>query len=420
MTAREKRNTPVRNTSNTSSQISSAVPCKGQACNRLPALLTGTSTRPNVASVACTARCTSASSVTLPGTASARPPAAVIESAISSRISLRRPVIVTLAPSRANVVAMAAPMPVPPPVTMATLSASRMEVSRSGLTGRVLVCVSRGFDGGVRTATEHDARDAVARRPPRNGRVPGEQAERAAIFCQHVGAELMDASLLSRTKDLLEKDRTESESLPAVLHDETDFGGGHFVAGAVPRHADQFGLLPVGDFGDERHPLAIVDVGQGVRFLWKEPPEGEESLVHRAWAQPMAQGHQARPVVGADRAEANGGAVAQCHDLLTMSCSTVLGAAPTTRSMTAPSLTNRIVGIDRMPYRAASPGFSSTLTFISVTRPSEASASSSRTGAIARHGPHHLAQKSIITRPWVATSASSKLCSVRCIVSATP
>src|SRR5213592_592205 len=64
---------------------------------------------------------------------------------------------------------------------------------------------------------------------------------------------------------------------------------------------------------DYRHPLAIVDVGQGVRFLWKEPPEGEESLVHGAWAQPMAQGHQARPVVGADRAEANGGDVAQCH-----------------------------------------------------------------------------------------------------------
>src|SRR5712691_4706388 len=147
--------------------------------------------------------------------------------------------------------------------------------------------LSRGFDGGVRTATEHDARDAAARRPPRDGRVPGEQAKRAAIFCQHVGAELTDASLLSRTKDLFEEDRTESESLPTVL--------------------------PVGDFGDERHPLAIVDVGEGVRLLWKEPPEGEESLVRGAWAQPMAQRHQARLVVGADRAEANGGAVAQCH-----------------------------------------------------------------------------------------------------------
>src|SRR5438309_5416929 len=104
----------------------------------------------------------------------------------------------------------------------------------------------------------------------------------------------MDASLLSRTKDLLEKDRTESESLPAVLHDETDFGGGHFVAGAVPRHADQFGLLPVGDFGDERHPPAIVDAGQGVRFLWTEPPEGEELPGHRASAQPIPKAHHGR------------------------------------------------------------------------------------------------------------------------------
>jgi hypothetical protein len=30
--------------------------------------------------------------------------------------------------------------------------------------------------------------------------VPSEQAERAAIFRQHVGAEPMDAALLSRTK----------------------------------------------------------------------------------------------------------------------------------------------------------------------------------------------------------------------------
>jgi len=100
-------------------------------------LLTSTSTRPNVPSVACTARWTSASSVTLPGTASAWPPAAAISSATPSRISLRRPVIVTLAPSRANVAAMAAPIPVPPPVTIATLSASRIEVSSSCLTGRV-------------------------------------------------------------------------------------------------------------------------------------------------------------------------------------------------------------------------------------------------------------------------------------------
>ena len=56
MTAREKRNTLFRNTSRTPSQISSAVSCSGPACKRLPALLTSTSMRPNVATVACTAR----------------------------------------------------------------------------------------------------------------------------------------------------------------------------------------------------------------------------------------------------------------------------------------------------------------------------------------------------------------------------
>src|SRR5216684_4215707 len=149
MTAREKRNTPLRKTSITPSQISSPVSCSGPACNRLPALLTSTSTRSNVASVACTARWTSASSVTLPGTASAWLPAAVIVSTISPSISLRRPVIVTLAPSRANVVAMAAPMPLPPPVTMATLSASRMELSCSGLNRRVRGCWRLRRSGGL-------------------------------------------------------------------------------------------------------------------------------------------------------------------------------------------------------------------------------------------------------------------------------
>ena len=82
MTAREKRNTLVRNTSSTPAQISSLVSCRGPACIRLPALFTSTSIRPNVPSVACTVRCTSASSVTLPGTASAWPPALAISSAI--------------------------------------------------------------------------------------------------------------------------------------------------------------------------------------------------------------------------------------------------------------------------------------------------------------------------------------------------
>src|SRR5438105_1911773 len=59
------------------------------------------------------------------------------------------------------------------------------------------------------------------------------------------------------------------------------------------------------------------------------------------------------------------------------------------------------------------------LTFINVT--SLSSATASRTGATARHGPHHSAQKSTITRPSAATSASSYVCSVRlCVITMPP
>jgi len=214
------------------------------------------------------------------------------------------------------------------------------------------------LEGGVRTATEHKAGDAAGHRPSRDGRVPGEQAERAAIVRQHVGAELMVAALLSRMKDLFQEERAEAESLPGVRHDEPDVGC-PFFGRAVPRHSDQLGLMSVVGFGDDRHPLAIVDVGEGVRFLGKEPTEREESLVERARAQPAAQRHQTRLVAGTDRADAHGGAVAQCHALFhvdavaarafTTLCSTALDAAPRTRSTTAPSLKNRTVGIDWIP-----------------------------------------------------------------------
>ena len=71
----------------------------------------------------------------------------------------------------------------------------------------------RGLEGGVRTATEDDAGDAAGDRPPRDRRAPGEQTERAAIVRQHLGAELVDAALLSRSKDLVEEKRAEPQSV---------------------------------------------------------------------------------------------------------------------------------------------------------------------------------------------------------------
>jgi len=92
-------------------------------------------------------------------------------------------------------------------VTMATLSASRIEVSSLCSNDRGGGCVPH-----------------PAHRPPRDGRVAGEPAERTAIFRQQVGAELTNASLRSHATDLLEEARAEPESLPAVL--PSDVGPG--------------------------------------------------------------------------------------------------------------------------------------------------------------------------------------------------
>src|SRR5262249_12201122 len=55
---------------------------------------------------------------------------------------------------------------------------------------------------------------------------------------------------------------------------------------------------------------------------------------------------------------------------------TAFGMAPVIRSTTPPPLKKRTVGIDRMSYLDASPGFSSTLTLARVTRPPEVAARS--------------------------------------------
>src|SRR6185503_17719291 len=91
-----------------------------------------------------------------------------------------------------------------------------------------------------------------------------------------------------------------------------------------------------------------------------------------------------------------------------------LGTAPTTWSTTAPPLMKRMVGIERIPYRAARAGLSSTFTLARLTLPVPSRASSSRVGAMARQGAHHSAQKSTISTSACLPSSTSKLASVRC------
>src|SRR5918996_2396680 len=92
-----------------------------------------------------------------------------------------------------------------------------------------------------------------------------------------------------------------------------------------------------------------------------------------------------------------------------------LGTAPTILSFSTPSLKNASWGIACTPNRAASAGCSSTFTLPIVTWSPSSRAISSSTGAMARHGPHHGAQKSITTGCSLVTTPSKVAC-VTCTV----
>src|SRR5690606_31380687 len=90
--------------------------------------------------------------------------------------------------------------------------------------------------------------------------------------------------------------------------------------------------------------------------------------------------------------------------------------APTFMSAASPPLNRIMVGIERTPYWAAVPGFSSTLSLTILTLPLISPEISSSIGAIARHGPHHSAQKSTRTGSFEPRTSVAKLASVTCPV----
>jgi hypothetical protein len=83
------------------------------------------------------------------------------------------------------------------------------------------------------------------------------------------------------------------------------------------------------------------------------------------------------------------------------------GSAPTTRSTSRPSRITTSSGIDYAPNLVASPGFASTSTITTLRCPACRSATSSSTGEIIRHGPHHAAQKSTTTATNAVVSATN-------------
>src|SRR5690606_16660679 len=85
-------------------------------------------------------------------------------------------------------------------------------------------------------------------------------------------------------------------------------------------------------------------------------------------------------------------------------------------SPASPFLKRIMVGMERTPYFTVVDGFSSTLSLTIFTLPESSWESSSRTGAIARQGPHHSAQKSTRTGSWELRTSSPKVASETCFV----
>ena len=85
-----------------------------------PALFTTMSMPPSSSTVRCTSAARKPRSLTSPGTPRARRPCASTDSATRATSSAVRAVTTTSAPACANSSAVAAPIPLPPPVTIAT------------------------------------------------------------------------------------------------------------------------------------------------------------------------------------------------------------------------------------------------------------------------------------------------------------
>src|SRR6266702_3864770 len=92
--------------------------------------------------------------------------------------------------------------------------------------------------------------------------------------------------------------------------------------------------------------------------------------------------------------------------------SAALGLAPMICFTTSPPWKTLIVGIETMPYEAATRGFSSTLSFTTVMSSLCSLAISSRIGETARQGPHHSAQKSTMTVLSLLRTSTSNEASV--------
>src|SRR5882672_1985994 len=173
------RKTLVRVTAITRFQLSSEISWSGAGSAR-PALLIMRSSRPNVSRASRTVRWTASPSEASILMAAARPPLVVMLAATASARVPLRSATTTAAPSPAKRRAVAAPIPEPPAVTIATWSVNRPGMSLRSL-GELVASHGRFVE--LETETGRLRRQELAALDPRHRR---EDAGRSGHVLHHV------------------------------------------------------------------------------------------------------------------------------------------------------------------------------------------------------------------------------------------
>jgi hypothetical protein len=147
---------------------------------------------------------------------------------------------------------------------------------------------------------ERQVHDAVLVGPL--GLVAGvlEDAHHLAVLGQDLGHEVLDPAFPGGGGQVLEQDRAEASALVGVLDEEGDLG---IVGSGVPvEAADRDDLIA--QQHDEGHPVDVVDVGEPVQVLVREPLHGaEEPVVAGLIAAAVHQAGERLGVLGTDRAQ---------------------------------------------------------------------------------------------------------------------
>src|SRR6185312_9227586 len=224
------RNTPRTSTAKVKSHSSTVVSPMGPKAPPTPALLNTQSSPPKRSTARATSAATSRSAETSTRSGARRSavPRARASATVSARLASLTSPMATRAPSRRKVSALARPMPLPPPVTRATLPSSRP------LTVRPVAAHLRPHLAGRRLAVDLEL-----------GRAGREE-----------GAEDADRPVVEAGRGV------EHEGLDAVVpgHGDARVGGGHGLGGGRPGAA-----VPIEARRDHRHR----GVGEG----------GEEQLL---------------------------------------------------------------------------------------------------------------------------------------------